>query len=100
MMKFPISFTETTGGFQELYSGQDEYYKQILAVTARTEPGTHPLTPDFGVQDPTFKTIDRGQFLFHAGRYVPEIQIISVETSIDEGNGENTVTVHFSRRGN
>jgi hypothetical protein len=99
MMKFPISFTETNGGFQVLYPSQDEYFKQILAVTARTEPGTHPLTPDFGVQDPTFKTIDRGQFLFHAGRYVPEIEIQSIETSIDEGNGENTVTVHFSRRG-
>ena len=68
-------------------------------MIARTEAGTHPLTPDYGVQDPTFKTIDRGQFLIHAGRYVPEIKIISVETSINEEDGSNEVNVSFVRRG-
>ena len=99
MMKFPPSFTETNGGFQSLSPNEDEYYKQLLSVIARTEAGTHPLTPDYGVQDPTFKTIDRGQFLIHAGRDVPEIKIISVETSINEEDGSNEVNVSFVRRG-
>ena len=76
MMKFPLSFTETTGGYTTLVEGDDDYYRQMLAVAARTEPGVHPLTPDFGIMDPTFKSIDRGQFLIHEGRYVPEINII------------------------
>ncbi len=98
MMKFPVSFTETEGGFTDLPEGEDDYYRQMLAIAARTEPGTHPLTPDYGVQDPTHKTVDRGQFLLQAGRYVPEIKIISVETYINEKDGSNEVTVSFTRR--
>ena len=98
MMKFPPAFTETNGGYQSLEEDQDEYYKQLLSVIARTEPGVHPLTPDYGVQDPTFKTIDRGQFLIQAGRYVPEIQIISVETDIEEEDGQNEINVSYMLR--
>ncbi len=99
MMKFPLSFTETTGGYTVLSSGTDDYYRQILAIASRTEPGTHPLTPDFGVMDPTFKSIDRGQFLLQAGRYVPEIQITSIETELDIENGTNIVNFAFTQRG-
>ena len=99
MMKFPVSFTETNGGYQSLGRNEDDYYKQLLSVIARTELGTHPLTPDYGVMDPTFKVADRGQFLFQAGRYVPEIKVISVETNIDEDDGLNEISVSFTRRG-
>ena len=98
MMKFPPAFTETNGGYQSLSDDQDEYYKQLLSVIYRNEPGTHPLTPDYGVQDPTFKTVDRGQFLVQAGRYVPEIKILSVETFINEADGLNELSVSFMQR--
>ena len=99
MMKFPLSFSETTGGYTALLEGHDDYYRQLLAIAARTEPGVHPLTPDFGIMDPTFKSIDRGQFLLQAGRYVPEIQIISIETELDIENGTNIVNFSFKQRG-
>ena len=99
MMKFPLSFTETTGGYTTLVEGDDDYYRQLLAIASRTEPAVHPLSPDFGIMDPTFKSIDRGQFLLHAGRYVPEIQIISIETELDIENGTNIINFSFTRRG-
>ena len=99
MMKFPLSFTETTGGYTTLVQGTDDYYRQLLAVAARTEPGGHPLTPDFGIMDPTFKSIDRGQFLTQAARYVPEIKIMSIETELDIENGTNIVNFSFTQRG-
>ena len=98
MMKFPPAFTETNGGYQSLSDDQDEYYKQLLSVISRTEPGTHPLTPDYGVQAPTFKTVDRGQLLVRAGRYVPEIKILSVENFINEADGLNELSVSFMQR--
>ena len=97
-MKFPLKFNETYGGLVMTEERTDDYYRQILSIAARTEPGELPLTPDFGVMDPTFKSIDRGQFLFAAARFVPEIEILSVETFINEEDGQNIVNFSFIKR--
>jgi hypothetical protein len=97
-IRFPLRFDETNGGMVFLDEGTDDYYRQLLSIAARTEQGTHPVIPDFGVMDPTFKTIDRGQFLLSAAHYVPEIQVTSVETLLDEGSGENAITFSFMQR--
>lgn len=94
-IKFPISYDST--GLVKLVDGTNDYYKQLLSICARTEPGVSPLFPDFGVFDPTFVTADNGQFLINAARYVPEIQVGTVETYID-GQGEMSVTFSFTRR--
>lgn len=98
MMKFPMSFTESSGGYETLARGSDNYYRQLLSVAARTEPATHPLTPDFGVMDPTFRSVDRGQFLLQASRFVPEIEVVSIETDLDIENGTNIVNFSFIQR--
>jgi hypothetical protein len=97
-MKFPVRFNETNGGLAMLGDGTDDYYRQILSVAARSEPGSLPLTPDFGVMDPTFKSIDRGQFLFAAARFVPEIEVLSVESTVLEEDGQSIVNFSFIKR--
>ncbi|MBF83017.1 MAG: hypothetical protein CL489_00930 [Acidobacteria bacterium] len=96
-MKFPLRFNETNGGLAMTEEGTDDYYRQLLSVAARTEPGAHPITPEFGIMDPTFKSIDRGQFLFAAARFVPEIEVVSVETTLT-GDGANIVNFSFIKR--
>lgn len=97
-MKFPLKFNETNGGLVMTEERTDDYYRQILSIAARTEPGELPLTPAFGVMDPTFKSIDRGQFLFAAARFVPEIEILSVETFMNEEDAQNIVNFSFIKR--
>lgn len=97
-MKFPLKFNETNGGLVMTEEKTDEYYRQILSIAARTEPGELPLTPDFGVMDPTFKSIDRGQFLFAASRFVPEIEVLAVESLMSEEDGQNIVNFSFIKR--
>jgi hypothetical protein len=94
-IKLPIEYDNS--GFKKLADDSDEYYKQLLSVTARTEPRVHPITPQFGVFDPTFNSIDRGQFMIHASRYVPEIRLLSVETN-DSNEGNRDVAFTYSRR--
>ena len=83
-IKFPIQFDPT--GLAKLSQGGSDYYKQLLTLCILTEPGRHPLTPSFGINDPTFTSLDKGQFVIHAARYVPEVIItaIDAEVSIEE----------------
>jgi len=97
-MKFPIRFDQTNGGCVKLRQGSDDYYRQLLTIAARTEPASLPLTPSFGVMDPTFKVIERGQFLFSAARFVPEVDITSIETRIEEADGSMIVNFGFRQR--
>jgi hypothetical protein len=97
-IKFPIRFDQTNGGCAQLSEGSDDYYRQLLTIAARTEPASLPLTPSFGVMDPTFKSIDRGQFLFSAARFVPEVDITSIDTSLEEKDGTMVVSFSFTQR--
>ena len=94
-IKLPIEYDNS--GFKKLTDGTDEYYKQLLSITARTEPGVLPITPQFGVFDPTFNTIDKGQFLIQASRSVPEIRLLAIETN-ESNEGNNDVAFTYSRR--
>ena len=97
-MKFPLKFNETNGGLVMTEEGTDDYYRQFLSVAARTEPGELPLTPSFGVMDPTFKSIARGQFLSAAARCVPEIEIMTINSFLNEEDGQNIVNFSFIKR--
>ena len=93
-IKLPIEYD--INGFKMLTDGSDDYYKQILSIAARTEPGVHPIFPEFGVMDPTFNSMDRGKFLISAARYVPEIRILGID--INQSEDEQSVTFTFTRR--
>jgi hypothetical protein len=83
-IKFPIQFDNT--GLSKLVEGSSDYFKQLLTLAIITEPGRHPLTPSFGIYDPSFTSLDKGQFVIQAARYVPEVAItgIDAELSIEE----------------
>lgn len=93
-IKLPIEYE--SNGLKKLTDGSDDYYKQLLSIAARTEPGVHPIFPEFGVADPTFNIIDRGQFMVSAARYVPEVRILSIDTF--QTDSEQAVTFTFTRR--
>ncbi len=91
-IKFPIKFD--TSGIQKLTDGSYDYYSQLLTVALLTEPRSHPFSPRFGVDDPAFSTIDKGLFVFNASRFVPEVEITSIEI-IDEYDGSIGVSFSF-----
>lgn len=90
-IKFPIKFDSS--GFQKLPDGTYDFYSQLLTIALLTEPRSHPFTPRFGVNDPTFSTIDKGLFVLNASRFVPEVEITSL--NIDEDT-DGTIGVSFS----
>jgi hypothetical protein len=91
-IKFPLKFDST--GVQKLTEGTDDYYAQLLSIAIQTEPQTHPFSPRFGVYDPTFQGVDRGLFILNAARFVPEVQILELQTSFDT-NGKINATFSF-----
>lgn len=90
-LSFPIKFTDS--GLQSLAEGSYDYYKQILTISILTEPGEHPITPDFGVYDPSFIPVEPENFILNAARFVPEIEIKNINPSL---NGDGSVSVEFS----
>lgn len=89
-IKFPIQFDST--GLAKLREGGSDYYKQLLTLSVLTEPGRHPLTPSFGINDPTFTTLDKGQFVIQAARYVPEVIITGIDAEV---SAEEEISVVF-----
>ena len=95
-IKFPCSFDST--GFSKLEEGSYDYYKQLLTISLLTQPGDNPLTPEFGVFDPSFQGFDGGLFIFNAARYVPEVEIKELRTTVNEGTGQYSVIFSFDIR--
>lgn len=94
-LKIPLEYGRD--GFTHVTDETDDYYKQLLSITARTEKGISPLFPDFGVQDPTFNIVDNGIFLVNASKYIPEIILTNIDNNIDE-QGNNFIKFNFTRR--
>ena len=94
-LKIPLEYGRD--GFAQVTEETDDYYKQLLSITARTESGVSPLFPEFGVQDPTFDVVDNGKFLLNASKYIPEIILTNIDTNIDE-QGNNFIKFNFTRR--
>lgn len=74
----------------------DDYYAHILAMCISIEPDELPLTPNFGVNDPTFASVTRASIVELAARYVPEITITSIDSLIEE-SGQNAIEINFFR---
>lgn len=91
MIQFPLKFDST--GLKKLQEGSSDYYSQLLSISILTEPLTHPMTPQFGSYDPTFRTIDKGLFILNAARYVPEVRITEL---ITEQDIDSKINVTFS----
>jgi hypothetical protein len=95
-IKFPCSFDAT--GYSKLEEGSYDYYKQLLTVALLTQPGDNPLTPQFGVNDSSFQGFDGGLFIYNAARYVPEVEIKELRTTINERSGQYSVIFSFDIR--
>lgn len=95
-LKFPLAFDQN-GSLVTLEDGTDDFYAQILSLSALTEPDTLPFSPSFGVMDPSFRTINRGAFMLQAARFVPEVQILEAEGEQNEATGTTNLRVKFRR---
>lgn len=93
-IKFPIEFDSS--GLAKLDEGTVGYYSQLLSVCMLTEPGTHPMSPQFGSYDPSFSVIDKSIFVLNASQFVPEVTITNIDISNkDQSSGASRVSVSF-----
>jgi hypothetical protein len=90
-LSFPIKFTNE--GLKRLPEGSFDFFKQILTISMLTEPGEHPITPDFGVYDPSFIPVEPENFILNAARFVPEVEIRNINPTL---NNDGSVDVEFS----
>jgi hypothetical protein len=93
--RFPIQFHN--GSVNKLRDFSDDYYAQLLALSIQIIPGELPLTPTYGVEDPTFQFTLTRDLAFTAGAFIPEIVIDSVQISETE-SGIVEVGLGFRQR--
>jgi len=91
-LKFPFEFSRKRE-FSKLREGTDDYIRQMISVCILTEPFILPLTPDFGVADPTFTTLSPATLMLNVSKYIPEVSLVSVDSNLNEETG--TVNVKF-----
>jgi hypothetical protein len=91
---FPIKFDST--GIKKHQDGTTDYYSQLLSICMLTEPGTHPMSPQFGAYDPSFRVIDKSIFVLNASQFVPEVTVTNIDISEkDSKDGTMKVAVSF-----
>lgn len=95
-LKFPLTFNQS-GSLNTIEDGTDDFYAQLLSISAVTEPNTFPFSPAFGVMDPSFRMLNRGVFMIQAARFVPEVQILEAEGEENEATGATALRVKFRR---
>jgi len=95
-LKFPLEYDQN-GSLVVLEDGTDDFYAQLLSISALTEPGTFPYSPEFGVFDPSFRVVNRGVFMIQASRFVPEVEILEAEGELSENTGTTSLRVKFRR---
>lgn len=94
-LKFPIRFRQ--GEVEKLTEGNDDFYAQLLALSLQIVPGELPLTPQFGVEDPTFSPALTRDLAFTAGAFIPEIIVDTAQIVTDE-TGVSRVNLSFRQR--
>lgn len=93
--KFPVRFRQK--GVEKIEEGTDEYYSHLLALAIQIIPGELPLSPQYGVQDPTFSADLTRDLAFTAGAYIPEIIIDTANINPSE-TGLTQVDISFRQR--
>jgi hypothetical protein len=92
-LAFPFTFDDT--GLQKLEENSYDYFRQMLTISMLTEPNVHPITPGFGILDPTFSEIDAGSFVFQAAQYIPEVEIVSFDSKPSNDDGQRKISFTF-----
>lgn len=93
-LSFPIKFE--SNGISKLEDGSYDFFKQLLTIALLTEPGENPITPEFGVIDPSFNPVEPADFIITAAKFVPEIEITSISSNIDKET--SSIFAEFSFR--
>ena len=93
--KFPLRFRQ--GGIEKIDEGTDQYYAHLLALAMQIIPGELRLSPQYGVEDPTFSNVLTRDLAFTAGAYIPEI-IIDSATVLPDATGRVQIDVSFRQR--
>ena len=92
----PIRF-KPDYSIETIETGTDEYYATLLANALRIEPNELPISTFFGTVDPAFGNDTPQKIVENIGRYIPEISIEAVSSTLDN-SGKLSLAVQFSRR--
>lgn len=95
-LKYPLEY-DGDGSFVTLEDDSDLIFAQLLSICAQTEPETFPYTPTFGVLDPSFNSVSRGDFIIQASRFIPEIVVTSISGDFDSETGRLGLEVSYRR---
>jgi hypothetical protein len=95
-LRFPIKF-DNNKQMSKLTENTDAYIKQLISFCILTEPFSLPLSPDFGVADPSFSTVSPDRLMLAANKFIPEVTIVAVDSNIDNEDGRVNVRFIYNR---
>lgn len=95
-LKFPLRF-DNDKQIVKLRENTDDYVKQLISFCILTEPFILPLTPDFGVADPSFSTVSPERLMLAANKFIPEVSIVAVDATINDTDGRVAVKFIYNR---
>lgn len=91
---FPMSLGPD-GAFATVEQDLQPEVQQAVLLVARTEVGSRPLAPDFGVDDPTFVGVDAEALTATLEEQEPRASVTVTVTGPDE-TGEEDVSIEVA----
>lgn len=86
-------FRLNVGGSVVTKEEGEDYYGDELAMLIRTIPGERELVPDYGIEDPTFGTINDIELLEKISMFGPPVEITETKSAFVS---EDRVAVNIS----
>jgi hypothetical protein len=86
---------QQNGRAERVWQGSEAHVQQQAAQFVATMTGELPLSPFYGMDDPTFRTVRAGEVVIGMAQFHPEVDVRSVIVLADAG-GMSEVYVDVS----
>lgn len=95
VLAFPFRL-DSSGGAALVVQGSEAHLAQQAFQFVNTRPGQLPLAPLYGLDDPTFRVVDKGEIITGLAVFHPEIDVVDVDVRAADADGTYYIGIEFS----
>lgn len=97
VIAFPFRLTSTKE-VALVVQGSDAHLAQQAYQFVQTRPRQLPLAPTYGIEDPVFRVVGRGEIIVGLARFHPDIKVEAVIIDASDNDGTTYIGVEFSQK--
>ena len=95
VLAFPFRI-DANGAVPLVQQGSDAHLAQQAYNFVSTRPGELPLAPAYGLNDPAFRVVERGEIVTGLAVFHPDINIVDVNIKATVNEGTTHIGIEFN----